>query len=86
MFLAGLASPRLFGYVSGLCVSRTPLCFIESCLISLTYSIQVPRLYSNLSFLSPASCWCVRSFQLLTFSFFFLVCVQHSLFYFHDCR
>ncbi|KAJ0431282.1 hypothetical protein HanIR_Chr17g0846711 [Helianthus annuus] len=37
-----------------LCVSSTPLYFIEVCLFTLSYSIQVPSLYSNFTFLSSA--------------------------------
>ncbi|MFS7982916.1 hypothetical protein Hanom_Chr11g00968391 [Helianthus anomalus] len=32
---------------------RVSLASLERCLISLTRLVQVPRLYSNLSFLSP---------------------------------
>ncbi|KAJ0596848.1 hypothetical protein HanOQP8_Chr04g0147201 [Helianthus annuus] len=51
MLLSGLAFTSLDMF-QVLCVSRTPLCFIEVCLFILTYSIQVPRLYSNFAFLS----------------------------------
>ncbi|MFS7954951.1 hypothetical protein Hanom_Chr07g00636701 [Helianthus anomalus] len=44
--------PVVYLLVLVLCVSRTPLCFIEVCLFTFTYSIQVPRLYNNFTFLS----------------------------------